>query len=332
MAEIDTKDRKILYELDLDARQSDSEIAKRVGLSRESVRYRISRLQEKGIIKGFITHLNSVKLDQRWFRTLIKLRAKKDVEKEIIAWLKERSGWMYKTEGKWDLSVGILVDTTYDYRDIMEEFLERYNRYVEDHEFSIVVSDWVCSKEILIGAEKRTTTPWLVGYDRNQKTGVEKLDKTDLEVIKAVLTDARKKTVDIARETGLTEMIVRHRMKRLQERGVILGYKPDISMNKLGYNLFQISLELIEYTAEDKRELVTYLKQHPKVAIVSEYVPSYGIEVTMRVKTLRELYAEIDKIRDRFSRIVREYEFIHYVEQLTSVQLPLKYLSSAETV
>ena len=41
MDKLDLKDKKILYELDLNARQTDNQIAKKVGMSRDSVRYRI---------------------------------------------------------------------------------------------------------------------------------------------------------------------------------------------------------------------------------------------------------------------------------------------------
>ncbi|MFC1742310.1 Lrp/AsnC family transcriptional regulator [Nanoarchaeota archaeon] len=331
MAELDTKDRKILYELDRDCRQSESGIARRVGLSRESVRYRISKMLEKGIIKGFVTYINSVRLDQRWFRIFLKFRNHTpEKEKEMIGWLKEKCCWLFDVEGEWDLAVGILVETTYDYRNIMEEFLERYNRYVEEHDFAILINDWVCSKDILLGSKKRTTPPLLIGYRRYQEQKIERLDETDLKVLLAVLNDARKKTIDIARETGLTEMIVRHRLKKMQERDIIIGYKAVISMNKLGYNLFNISLELVDYTAEQKRELITYLRQHPAVERISEYVPSFGLEATIRVKSLAELYEEIGKIRRRFSGIIREYGFLHYVEELRHVQLPLKYIEEGK--
>ncbi|MFO7677029.1 MAG: AsnC family protein, partial [Thermoplasmatota archaeon] len=40
---LDLKDRKILYELDLDCRQSNSQIGKKVGLGRDVVSYRINK-------------------------------------------------------------------------------------------------------------------------------------------------------------------------------------------------------------------------------------------------------------------------------------------------
>jgi len=71
---LDLKDRKILYELDLNARQSDSEIAKKVGLTRDSVRYRINKLVENGYINYFMTLLNSMKLGYDWYRTFFKFQ------------------------------------------------------------------------------------------------------------------------------------------------------------------------------------------------------------------------------------------------------------------
>jgi Lrp/AsnC family leucine-responsive transcriptional regulator len=55
MTKIDLKDRKILYELDLDARQSLTQVGKKVGLKKDIVSYRIKRMQDEGIIKNFWT-------------------------------------------------------------------------------------------------------------------------------------------------------------------------------------------------------------------------------------------------------------------------------------
>jgi len=54
MVNIDLKDRKILYELDLNARQSLNEIGKKVGLNKDSVAYRIKRMEDEGIIKKLL--------------------------------------------------------------------------------------------------------------------------------------------------------------------------------------------------------------------------------------------------------------------------------------
>ena len=62
MEKLDLKDRKILYQLDLNCRQSNTQIGKKVGLSKEVVNYRIKRMQDFGIINNFWTAINSLKL------------------------------------------------------------------------------------------------------------------------------------------------------------------------------------------------------------------------------------------------------------------------------
>ena len=42
---VDEKDRKLLLELDNNARQTDSKIAKRIGVSKQVVNYRIQKLK-----------------------------------------------------------------------------------------------------------------------------------------------------------------------------------------------------------------------------------------------------------------------------------------------
>ena len=50
MDSLDVKDRRILYELDFNSRQSNSKIGKKVGLHKNVVNYRIKRMEKNGII------------------------------------------------------------------------------------------------------------------------------------------------------------------------------------------------------------------------------------------------------------------------------------------
>ena len=57
MEKIDLKDRRILYELDVDSRQSFRNIGRKVGLSKDVVASRVKKLKEKGIIIRFFAYL-----------------------------------------------------------------------------------------------------------------------------------------------------------------------------------------------------------------------------------------------------------------------------------
>jgi DNA-binding Lrp family transcriptional regulator len=56
---LDEVDNRIIYELDANCRIPETRLAKMVGKSKESVRYRIRRLREEGVITGFTTYVDT---------------------------------------------------------------------------------------------------------------------------------------------------------------------------------------------------------------------------------------------------------------------------------
>lgn len=85
MYKLDLKDRKILYELDLNCRQSNAQIGKKVGLGRDVVAYRINRMQEEGIIKNYYALIDTFKLGYHMFRIYINFQyVTSKIKEEII--------------------------------------------------------------------------------------------------------------------------------------------------------------------------------------------------------------------------------------------------------
>ena len=74
MSALDVKDKKILAQLDIDARQSNSEIGKKVRLSKEVVKYRIDNMIESGLIVRFNTVINYFKLGIVKYKLYLQLR------------------------------------------------------------------------------------------------------------------------------------------------------------------------------------------------------------------------------------------------------------------
>ena len=73
LIELNEKDRKLLYQLDLNARQSNSQIGKRISLNKNTVNYRINKLIEDRVIMGFYTEINMYKLGYKTYRIFMEL-------------------------------------------------------------------------------------------------------------------------------------------------------------------------------------------------------------------------------------------------------------------
>ena len=68
----------------------------------------------------------------------------------------------------------------------------------------------------------------------------EKLEDKDKEILRALLTDARIRVIDIAKQTGLSAGAVVYHLKKLKERGILLGSRAYFDMEKLGFFLYAI--------------------------------------------------------------------------------------------
>ena len=89
LKKLDKIDCRILFELDKNARIADTKLAKLVLKSKESVRYRINRLQEQGIIQGFTTWIDPTKLGFISAKIYLNLANKPDKKKSLLILLKK---------------------------------------------------------------------------------------------------------------------------------------------------------------------------------------------------------------------------------------------------
>ena len=64
---LDLKDKRILFELEQDSRQSLNQLSKKVGLKKETLFHRIKNLEKRRIIKGYLTEIDIYKLGFQYY-------------------------------------------------------------------------------------------------------------------------------------------------------------------------------------------------------------------------------------------------------------------------
>jgi Lrp/AsnC family leucine-responsive transcriptional regulator len=63
------------------------------------------------------------------------------------------------------------------------------------------------------------------------------LDDTNWDILRLLQRDARMSWADLGREVGLTAPAVAERVRRMEQQGVIRGYRVDIDPARVGYGI-----------------------------------------------------------------------------------------------
>jgi len=90
------------------------------------------------------------------------------------------------------------------------------------------------------------------------------MDQLDLRILKALQEDGRRPNADLAREFGVAPSTTLERIRRLEEQGVLLGYRARIDRNKLGLTVqAMISITLGQTNAEAIRPFEEGIRSIP---------------------------------------------------------------------
>jgi Lrp/AsnC family leucine-responsive transcriptional regulator len=92
------------------------------------------------------------------------------------------------------------------------------------------------------------------------------MDLLDLKILKALQTSGRKKNAELARELGVAPSTMMERIRRLEESGVLQGYRASIDPKKMGLNIQAfISVTLSRHETEVIRQFEESIRKTPHI-------------------------------------------------------------------
>jgi DNA-binding Lrp family transcriptional regulator len=89
------------------------------------------------------------------------------------------------------------------------------------------------------------------------------IDGLDARLIKAMCATPRAGVMELARQLGVARGTVQARLDKLQQRGVICGFDPDLDLRAMGYEVLAfVSLEIAQGRLDD---VCSHLREIPEV-------------------------------------------------------------------
>ncbi|NQZ84280.1 MAG: winged helix-turn-helix transcriptional regulator [Nanoarchaeales archaeon] len=317
MIELDLKDRKILFELDRNSRQTNSTIAKLVNLNKTTVNYKINRLIDEGIISNFYTVIDNSKLGLINFRVYFKfLNTDNEKETEILNWLISNNlvSVVGKIENIYDVSLIISVKTILDFNLFLFEFKKKFRTYFWKEKIDIISKIYHFKRTYLLDKKTNTHFEFEVIGENNQIT----YDKIDYKILQLLSDNARISTVEISNKLKLPVRTTAYRIKQLEKKKVIVGYRANINLNKINFEYYKINLKLDNFQNFDK--LFSFAKSNPNIIYIDNTIGDIDFEIDIEIENKTKLYDLLGEIKKIIK--IRDYEVFTYEKYLKLKLIP----------
>lgn len=304
---LDLKDKKIIYELDIDSRQPLSQLAKKVGLSKQGASLKLNNLLKKGIIKSTIAILNTPLMGRLSFRMYFKLiditpEAEEKFKQHMI--MHSDVPWLIGCEGIWDYIIVVFPLNFEEFEKFMVELNNKFGQYIERKDIALVTRAYHFRSGYILG-KKKELEPFVYA---GQPSQLVKLDEHDEQIMSLLAQNSRMSLVELAKRVGLKAKTIAYRVERLKELNAIEGFTLTVDYDKLGFERYKVFIRSKNLSEEDEKKFIQYTRMHPYLLYYSKSIGLSDVELELIVKDSIHLREIISAIRDKFSHLIKSYE------------------------
>ena len=311
MEKLDVKDYKILRELDLNFRKPFSQIAKKVGLSKNSVSLRFEKL------KPFVAHaavgINNELLGYKIVKVFYTFDFYDDMtEKHVIQELKKHKNilWAARFYGPFDISICLLVNDLDELIDHITHFNENFSKQISDKQIQIISKQFFFRHNYLHKEKLSLNSKIFRTKNRYILSNYEK------KVLSAMRNDPRMSLIEISKQTKITPKTISTILKKLEKNKVITGYFAAFDNSKFGLDTFKILLQI--QNTKQVNEFEEYLISLRNIRHFRKMLGVWDYEIDMVCPNMNELHKRIDIIKKKFPKIIKRVSFVSFGKRIVT--------------
>jgi len=309
MEKLDLKDRKILYELDLDSRQSFAQLGKKVGLHKDVVAYRVKKLQEKGIIKDFRTEVGCSKLGYTSVKFYLTYQnVTPQIKQEILDYLVKSpyTDIVHSIEGQYDLCVISWVENVAKFYDIWNSIINKYKDYFSNQIFC-VHNKLIEYKRIFLLDEKIYKKEDRIIFIESSSDKKVEIDSLDKKILDLLVLNSRIRTLEIVKKLKSTVNTINSRIKKLVKKGVIQRYTINIDWPKIGYQWYKADIALKD--PKKMQQIMDYVTINPNLLARMASLGYVDLELSFCLNNANQLHQIIEDLSSKFPDTIKSYKY-----------------------
>jgi Lrp/AsnC family transcriptional regulator for asnA, asnC and gidA len=305
---LDMKDRRIIYELDRDSRQSFSQIGKTVGLKKDVVAYRIKKLEDEKIITSYYTVIDAYRLGYLMFRYYINFQyITPGIRREIIDYFSNYKNicTVGSVVGKYDLVVVIWVKNVNDFYQFWNTALNNFGNYFETRVFSVYIRG-IGFRHSFIMQDKFSIRDREI-FEKFGVGNIVDIDEFDYKLLNVLALNARLPLIELATQLDSSSQTIGYRIRKLIKNGVIQRFRVNIDVERIGFKRYKVDIYLKEH--QQKEAIIEYIRKNPHVFYISTSVGLCDLEVELIVRSSEQIVEILEDINVNFPNVIKNYGF-----------------------
>ena len=297
---LDLADRKILNQLDIDSRQSDSKIAKKTHLSKQVVNYRIKNLLKKGIITAFTPQIDIAKLGYGIHKVYIQFGSITK-EKEEFVWdylvNKPNIVWVISCSGKWNIVFGIASKNINQFDFILTEFMDKFSEHILNRSVTVFNKATLHHRKWLV--DETIPNYWTLG----SKIESFELNQIDRDILNLLSINARRPLIEIANKIQISSSLAMQRIRKLTNKKIIGAFRIAINREKLNMNYCKSFIYYQNKTSKKEDKLIGYCNGSKYILGVSKSIGPWDLELEFEVGNYSQFHKIMKEMKNKFPLI-----------------------------
>ncbi len=303
---LDLYDKRLLFELDKNARSTASSLSKIVKLPKETVHYRIKRLIKNNYITHFYTIINASKLGYQYYRVFVGFhKLTLTQEKNLINFLlKQKSCANLRIlEGTYDLVFLTTHKNPKGLRLFINKFLDRFGMVIQKKSIHTITSSYKYPNRIFFGGKTKILRFNLDTIERYE------LNEMDTTILSVLSFNSRIPLTKLSRQIKKDVSTVRYHLKKLHEKGIIVAFTPTFNYGKIAREHIQIDISI--RTSRTVKPILEFFNQTNLCLYAYELIGKYDLSVEIIVKDDHELRSILHEFREKYLEYYNSYDVSH---------------------
>lgn len=309
MKELDSLDKKILYELGDDARLSYKELSKRIKSKKTVVSYRIQNLMKDKIIWKFVPVFSIDRLGLQGYKIYLKFNGlDKEKKESMIKGLMENKNinWVAESMGAWDLMWSTISPRISEFAKEKNDFFKKYGKYIQEYSFNVLEDALVFNRDYMVD-KKIDYRKKFVFSEADKEI---KIDEAQKRIINLIRNDGRFQITKIADELDLHVRTVMSKISDLEKKKIIQGYTTFLDVNKIGLKFFKLCLYLQDFTGENYKKLLNFCMGKKNIIHIIKSIGSWDLELEAEAENFEYVYSLIEEIKTNFPKMVKKIDVV----------------------